>query len=267
MLKKNWVRWTIAIVIFLGSAVYQRLTGPTFPVRGKIQMASETVRYRLSTSHGGPGDCPIALEVPDRSVTGTLSYVRLNSTDSWTEMSMRREGEYLVADLPHQPPAGKLVYKVTLKSGTTTMVIPPGEPVVIRFKGAVPTPVLYIHIFFMSVAMIFANRTGLEALVADGKTRSLVLWTMVTLFIGGLIFGPIVQKYAFGALWTGWPLGQDLTDNKTAVAFIFWLIAFIVGRKGKPARGWVITAALVTLAIYLIPHSVLGSELDYSTMQ
>jgi len=267
MYRKKWFLWTIAIIIFLGSAVYQRLTGPTHPVRGTTQIGSETFRYRLVTSHGGPGDCPISITVPDQAVTGTLSYRRFNTADPWTELPMRRDGEKLVGTLPHQPPAGKLLYRIYLKSGMDSAPVPPGEPVAIRFKGGVPKPVLYIHIFFMSLAMILANLAGLEALIRKGRTGKLVLWTMVTLFIGGLIFGPIVQKYAFGAFWTGWPVGSDLTDNKTAVAFIFWLFAFFMGRKGRSARGWVITAAVVTLAIYLIPHSMLGSELDYSKMQ
>jgi hypothetical protein len=85
------------------------------------------------------------------------------------------------------------------------------------------------------------------------------------LFIGGLILGPIVQQYAFGAFWTGWPFGHDLTDNKTIIAFIFWAIALFQVMKKKPKAGiWVIVATIVMLAVYLIPHSVLGSEIDYT---
>jgi hypothetical protein len=75
-----------------------------------------------------------------------------------------------------------------------------------------------------------------------------------------------VQKFAFGALWTGFPFGYDLTDNKTLIAFIGWIIAIIAGRNGRPARGWVLAAAILLLIIFLIPHSLLGSELDYSEM-
>jgi uncharacterized membrane protein len=75
-----------------------------------------------------------------------------------------------------------------------------------------------------------------------------------------------VQKYAFGAYWTGWPFGHDLTDNKTALAFIAWLIAVIKLRKNREARGWAIAAALVLLLVYLVPHSVLGSEIDHTQM-
>jgi hypothetical protein len=76
-----------------------------------------------------------------------------------------------------------------------------------------------------------------------------------------------MQKFAFGVAWSGFPLGMDLTDNKTLIAFLFWIVALIAGRKGKPARPFVLAASLVTLLIFLIPHSLRGSELDYSKMQ
>ena len=85
------------------------------------------------------------------------------------------------------------------------------------------------------------------------------------MFFGGLIFGPVVQKFAFGAYWTGWPFGQDLTDNKTLIAFIFWVIALIRIWRNREKRGWILVAAIVLLVIFLIPHSMFGSELDYST--
>ena len=266
MMTRSWQRWLIAILLFLLSAVYQRMTGPTHPVKGSIVLGSETISYKLERNHGGKTDHEIILHIADTAITGTLSYRRLKTDQPWTYLSMHREGEALVGFLPHQPPAGKLQYRIMLHSEGQTVAIPPGAPVVIRFKGAVPAPILAVHILFLALAMIFSNRAGLEALARHGQTRKLVLWTISTLFVGGLILGPIIQKYAFGALWTGFPFGHDLTDNKTAVAFVFWLVALFAGRRGNRARGWVLAAAVVTLVIYLIPHSLLGSELDYSKM-
>jgi len=84
------------------------------------------------------------------------------------------------------------------------------------------------------------------------------------LLLGGMIFGPITQLYAFGALWTGFPFGYDLTDNKTLIAFIGWTIALIAVFKSKKPGRWIIFASILMFIIFLIPHSVLGSELDYS---
>ena len=140
------------------------------------------------------------------------------------------------------------------------------EPIIIRFRGDVPAAIIIPHIILVFGAMLLSTRTGLEALLKRPGIRTLTLWTTAFLFIGGMIGGPIVQKYAFGAFWTGWPLGSDLTDNKTAVAMIFWLIALWRTRRKPDARAWPLAAALVTLIIFLIPHSLLGSELDYTSL-
>ncbi|MEI6614889.1 MAG: hypothetical protein WCL37_08320, partial [Chrysiogenales bacterium] len=81
-------------------------------------------------------------------------------------------------------------------------------------------------------------------------------------FAGGLILGPLVQKYAFGAFWTGFPLGHDLTDSKTLLAVMVWLGAFFLRKK---SRWWTLLATVLMIVIYLIPHSLLGSELNYQT--
>jgi hypothetical protein len=172
----------------------------------------------------------------------------------------------LSAELPHQPPAGKIMYRVILTSPEGQPTELTSEPVIIRFKGDVPAAVLIPHIILMFAAMLLSTRTGLEALARGPGTRGMTLWTVILLFGGGLILGPVVQKYAFGAIWTGWPFGHDLTDNKTVVAFAAWLIALIRVWKRSDRRLSVIVASVVLLAIYLIPHSVLGSEIDYTQM-
>nr|MBC8402895.1 hypothetical protein [Candidatus Neomarinimicrobiota bacterium] len=123
------------------------------------------------------------------------------------------------------------------------------------------------HIFFMFFAMLLSNRSGLQALVRGGNLYKYALWTSGLLLVGGLILGPIVQKYAFGAYWTGWPFGHDLTDNKTIVAFIAWALAIWKNKDRINRPGWVLTASITLFLVYMIPHSVLGSELDYSTIK
>jgi hypothetical protein len=81
-----------------------------------------------------------------------------------------------------------------------------------------------------------------------------------------MVLGPLVQKYAFGDLWTGIPFGWDLTDNKTLIAMVFWVLAVIMNRiKERPL--YTVLAAFILLLVYSIPHSMFGSELDYSTGQ
>jgi hypothetical protein len=256
--------WILALIITLSAAVYQRLTGPTHPLRGKADIAGIEVSYRLIRTHQIGPDCEVKVKVPDTEISGQLAYKRFKTDDPWTKAPMERKDELLVGLLPQQPSAGKLAYKIFLTKGSGEIALAGGEPVIIRFKDPVPRAILFPHIIIMFLAMLFSTRAGLEALRKDGNPRKLVHWTLGLLFVGGMILGPLVQKYAFGALWTGFPFGTDLTDNKTLIAFLGWIAAWIAGRKGKPARGWVLGASVLLLVVYLIPHSLLGSELDYS---
>jgi hypothetical protein len=111
--------------------------------------------------------------------------------------------------------------------------------------------------------MYLSTRTGLEFFNPVERLRTLIPITVGVLAFGGLVMGPVVQKYAFDAFWTGWPFGHDLTDNKTFLALLGWVVAWVMMKKGKNARGWALGAAILMFVVYMIPHSVLGSEIDY----
>jgi hypothetical protein len=256
--------WIIAILITISTAFYQRLTGPAYPLRGKVSLGDTEIKYRLERTHETKKDYELEIQAQADDITGYVIYKRHKTDDPWNEVPMVRKEGSLQAKLPHQPPAGKLEYKVMLSyQGEETSLS--GElPVIIRFKGAVPGPVLVPHVILMFLAMLVSTRAGIEALDRKRNPRKYALWAAGLLFVGGMILGPLVQKFAFGELWTGFPFGYDLTDNKTLIAMLGWIVALIAGRKGQPARGWVLGASILLLVIFLIPHSLLGSELDYT---
>ncbi len=262
--------WTLALLITLGSAYYQRKTGPTHPIDGHATFLTTDITWELLRSHGGDGDMPVEITAPNPLIRGVLVWRRLHSHDEWQREVMQRDGDKLVGAIPHQPPAGKVQYRVELTTQGATLSIPEsGDPVVTRFKGAVPPAVLIPHIIFIFLAMLFSTRAGIEALSAHGHPRMLTFWATGLMLLGGMIFGPLVQKYAFDAYWTGFPFGTDLTDNKTLIAFIAWLIASMfvweIGKlKQHPGRRWaVVIAAVVTFIVFIIPHSMFGSELRH----
>ena len=79
-------------------------------------------------------------------------------------LTCSRNGNELIAQLPTQPPAGKLQYYIELTNGTNIIPLCKDNPVVIRFKGEVPASILIPHIFFIFFAMFFSNLTGLFAI-------------------------------------------------------------------------------------------------------
>lgn len=257
--------WVIAVIITLASAVYQRRTGPTYEVKDSVQLAGETISYELFRTHEGETDMPVRVAVPGDQFSGIVEWKRHKVDEPWRRIPMTMEEGNLFACLPNQPPAGKLDYTVVLTAGEEEVVLSNKDrAVVTRFKGVVPPWILWPHVLAMFIGMLLSTRTGFEAIFRRGNLRRLTIWTFGFLFLGGMILGPIIQYFAFGDLWTGVPLGWDLTDNKTLITLIAWGWALWAVLKEKTARVPAIVASVVTLVVYLIPHSVLGSELDYT---
>jgi len=258
----------------LGSVVFQRLTGPTHPKRGAFVVDGTTFRYRLSRSGDSHEDARIALPDPGHGIQGTLAFRRFRTADAYTTVRLApetRDGRReLAARLPRQPAAGKLEYHLALEGPGGPVGIPAdGNAIVIRFKDPVPGPLLASHVILMFLGVMIGVRAGLAALVHGPDMRSLAWTTLGALTLGGLVLGPFVQKYAFGAFWTGFPFGGDLTDNKTLIMWGAWALAcglLLATKRHAPRRLALGLAATIMLAIYLIPHSARGSELDYSKL-
>jgi hypothetical protein len=106
-------------------------------------------------------------------------------------------------------------------------------------------------------------RAALAAAFSRPEARRYAWVTVVLLGIGGLVLGPIVQKYAFDAYWTGVPFGYDLTDNKTLIAGVAWILAAWRLRGGREAKVAIVVATVVTMVVFAIPHSMWGSQAQW----
>lgn len=261
---KKLIFWTLAFLITFSAIIYQRKTGPTYDKNVSVTIDEKEYRFKLVRSHGGETDCPVVLSVPEQQINGELHYRVFPTSNEWTIVKMERLNDVLSASLPNLPPAGKYEYKIVLEKENQNYPLNDGQPVIIRFKGEVPASILIPHIILMFVAMFLGNLAGIMAVFKHPRFRYYTRITFWTLLTGGLVFGPWVQWHAFGEAWAGVPFAWDLTDNKTLVAFIFWLVALLMNRK-KERPAYTIVAAVVMLIVYSIPHSMYGSQLDPET--
>jgi hypothetical protein len=259
--------WVAAVVLTVALGAFQRLSGPTYPLRGEVATAWGSVAFRLPRAHAGAGPMAVRIRVP-QPVDGTLEWRRWPTEDPWSAVPMTRDEQALVGRIPHQPAAGKVEYRIKLRpeSGVEA-VVPDAETVIARFRTSVPAGILIPHILAMFGAMLMATRAMLEVAVDPNREpRRFVLWAMGLLLVGGLVLGPLVQRAAFGALWTGWPVGTDLTDNKTALAVLAWLPATVVALRRRRGLRWaVLVGWVVMMSVFLIPHSLRGSQIDWES--
>ena len=257
---KKSVCWLLAVVITLALSIYQRMTGPTYPKRIAVELDGGSYKIKLPRS-GVQHDEIVTLKGIPSDIKSQIHYRCYPTTDDYTTVDFVWKDSVWQAALPVQPVAGKLQYFLTVDGKDYLK----DEPVVIRFRNDVPAYILIPHILLMFAAMLFAVYTFL--LVVTRRKYSVWLKiTVGTLFVGGFILGPLVQHAAFGPWWAGFPYGTDLTDNKTLISFLFFIVA-LATLRWKYNKWVVVLAVLVMIVIFSIPHSTYGSEYDYTTQQ
>jgi hypothetical protein len=280
---KKFILWLLAFIITISAAIYQRHTGPTYPKEMNVNVNEQLYKLKLIRSLALDQRPEVKLHITDTTVKAKLFFKRFRSDDEYQSADFHygvypihsyvmnkifrmTEEKGFFADVPQQPPAGKIQYYFEISDSKGSQIFFRDAPIVIRFKGGVPGYILVPHILFMFIAMLFSTLAGLMSVIRFPLYKKYTLWTLILLIIGGMILGPLVQYFAFGDLWTGIPFGWDLTDNKTLIALIFWILAVIMNRK-QERPFYTVLAAIVLLLVYSIPHSLFGSELDYSTGQ
>jgi hypothetical protein len=264
-----WIRcilWILSLLLTATVLVYQRMTGPTYSMPAKASIGSLKAHAKLDRTHGGDGG-PTIKVTADSGLDGFLVWRRFPTKDEPTTIEMKRVGDTLQATLPHFPPAAKLEYVVKISDGKDTVLLN-SKAAVLRYKADVPMAIVILHVLCIFLGLFFGLRAMFGTLVNEVNALRRVKYAVLFMSLGGLIFGPIMQKYAFGAYWTGWPLGEDLTDTKTLVGVLAWCVAWwLATRFTQVRRIAILLAFLVMLGVYMIPHSVRGSQYDWSKQQ
>jgi len=256
-MKRTTIFWILAFLITIVSALFQRVTGPTYPLSGTVDFEGKKIAYKLERSHNSDKNYMVKICTKDPFTHGVLYFRKFGNVENFTAVDMIVGGkDTIIAEMPAQQRLQKLEYFIMIFKGDLTTTIPLNNKVVIRFKDSVPLWVLIPHIFAMFFAMMLSTRTGLEYFSKEPKLEKLSLWTIIILFIGGFPLGFLMNGLAFGEVWGGFPFGSDVTDNKTQIAFIFWLFAFYMIKKNKQPKLWALLAAILLIIAYSIPHSI-----------
>lgn len=269
---KKVLLWVLSVLMAAAAMIYQRSTGPTYEYKGYLEKGGEEFKYELLRSQETTEGAKIELpNIEGADYSATLNYKRYQTQDDITSLDFKLDSDSrFVAQLPIQPAAGKMEYFITGSIDGNAFTIPAQgeENIVLRYKDPVSDFILVPHVVMMIIVIIFGIRAGLSAIFNDGSMRKLTVIAFSAMTLGGMILGPLVQKSAFGEYWTGFPFGGDFTDNKMLIMWVAWALALaVIGFKPKKkenvSRIAVLAAAVVMTVVYLIPHSLGGSTLDY----
>ena len=90
-MKKQTILWILAVVITISTVIYQRKTGPTYPVNRTVEIAGADIEVILPRSHGGNTDREITVTVPGDDIKGLIIYKRYKSADPHDTVRMVKQ--------------------------------------------------------------------------------------------------------------------------------------------------------------------------------
>ena len=247
--------------------------------------------YDLSLSHtnvvehlgeGGPRIEVMLLRGSPEGVLeegGMRLYYRARGSSDFATVFMGRAGTSTLfhAEVPHQERGTWVDYFIEVRGIGGELLTFPGDAgegnyYPLRFKGSVPRPLLAAHIGSMFLGLllfVFAAYRSWMYLKRKGAYEGIEKWSLYGLgliFIGGFPLGFLMGYYTFGIPWTGFPVGGDVTDTKTLIVFTCWLLIALFfrspgagsadERKQRRYSWLVIAGTLLTIVIYIIPHSI-----------
>ncbi len=210
---------------------------------------------------------------------GLRLYFRERGASSFatTFMGMAGAPSLYLASIPHHEKGTWVEYYIEVRGvGDELLTFPgkAGEGVYyqLRFKGHVPLGILYLHIATMFLGLLLFVLASYQSwnYLKEKRDYSGIeknsLYGLLFLFIGGFPLGFLMGYFTFGHPWTGFPVGGDVTDTKTLVVFLYWIIAAGLLRAGKTEAedekkqrryAWlVIWGTILSIVIYAIPHSI-----------
>ncbi|KPL03922.1 MAG: hypothetical protein AMJ90_02735 [candidate division Zixibacteria bacterium SM23_73_2] len=282
----------LALVLTIILLVFARKTSMVRSVYMEAEKGKVKIEHYTVPKKEGAGDAviPVNIKGIENQENRVLLLYRFKKKESGTltdyfSTSMIPDQKNVAGFkgiIPHQPKGDLTFYyiKVVDENGQTTLTLPRTKnskvkPIRLRFEGEVPGTVLLPHILAMFGGVFFAFLSFFSIFELKGKKitlqRSVNLsrMTLGILFLGTFPLGWALNWYAFGVLWEAFPFGKDITDNKTQIVFLFWLLtlifvkgSFLSGDSRKNILGektyfWMVFASfLVTILMYLVPHSL-----------
>jgi len=229
----------------------------------------------------GPGQPEIILQVePPTEIDAAVLY-RVPGVEAFDTVGMSEISTGVwSARLPAKGKGYRLEYGFIIsqtgisEAGTTLATSATGY-YLIKYKGEVSVTVLVLHILCMFAAFFYIIEAifGAFAMLIMGEEKEFTVaqtrWVLLFSFLGGVPLGFVLNRQRFGPIWEAFPFGTDITDNKTQLVIIFWIIvaalswkSFTCRRTGRDAVSpgvyatAVIIASVLSLFLYLVPHSL-----------
>jgi hypothetical protein len=280
---KFW-RILIAFIFTLVLLVFARKTTTVQSVHKTVEKSGILIDHNTVPKKVGEGDAVIPVKVIGANEVKLFYRIGEEELQA-VDMGLKEGGnDVFVAFIPYHKKGTQAWYYIEAQKqiGDTKLTVslpdknsPNFKPILLKFEGNVPPYVIISHVFCTFSAVLFSVLALFSAVdLKRGKStlkKSVIfsLFAFIFLFIGFFPLGWTLNYFAFGSLWEAFPFGSDVTDNKSQIVFLSWLVTLflvkgtILGKNPsknlvseKTYSFMVIISFVVTVVMYLIPHSI-----------
>ena len=280
------LRITLSFILALVVMFYSRELSLRKSVFLVVQKEDIRIEHLTVTDKIGPGDVRIEAKIttpqPYQDYAKKLFY-KIGDED-YQPVDFVSEGDLayqFVAHIPAQEKGKRGYYYIIVEDEEGNKVTLPDRiesidpPFMLKFKGEVPVMVVISHVLGMLAGLFFAFLAFFSALDilfgkdVLGRLGFSVSFSAISVFIGGMLVGGLMTNYTFGGYWEGIPIGWDITDNKTLIILLYWLIMSILMKgtifkkdeefnllRPKSLAIFTLTGVLLTILLYIVPHSI-----------
>jgi hypothetical protein len=278
-------RITAAVIFTILLLVFTRMTTAVRSVHQIVEQGGILIDHHTVPKQMGSEIPTISAEVKGASEV-KLVY-KIGKDGAYRKIPMNpgsSEENVFEASIPLHAKGKKAWYYLEVISGSgseeVSVTLPRSnsgkvDPIRLKFEGEVPAYVIIPHILAIFAAFFFATLTLFTAVDMKrgkgtlAKSVKYCAITLLLLFIGFFPFGWAMNYFAFGVLWEAFPFGRDVTDNKSQIMFLFWLVTLIMVKgtlwgkgedknliSGRAYSTLVIVSFVATMIILAVPHSL-----------
>jgi hypothetical protein len=280
------LRIVIALILTLVFASAARRLSERKPELKVIENGGIRIEHTTVVEKVGEGEVDIQAKIstPDPVENYQINLVYKVGKNDFISVPMQWQKDspgLFSGVIPSQPMRSKVYYYISIKDVEKNVLTLPDRvnqlnlPFMIKFKGKVTSAVLIAHAIAMFAGIFFVFMVlfyDIDLLRGKNVLKdvgNLSILATFFIFLGGMPLGWWVTYQTLGILWEGIPIGWDITDSKTLIIFLYWFILLYL-MKGtilkknsklnavgnKPLAVLVLMGVMLTLLLYLIPHSI-----------
>jgi len=272
MSSKIYFLYLILLVSLVLSVNCQKLE------KGKrVEKLQTKIEFDPIQQHRGQGDARIQVYIESNigQPMARLNF-KINNVENFRDLVLEGENIYSCT-IPHQEKGTVVSYFLEITTATGSKMFLPknaekGEHYAFVFKGEYNKILFIVHIALTIVSILLFVIAAYFAFkhIKSGYPISKTVWLSVAafllFFIGIFPIGMIIEYQVYGTLWDGWPFGNDFTNTKALILFIYWLaVLFLmkntIFRKAvknviadRVFASLVIIGTIITVALFIVPH-------------